>query len=428
LQLRQVLQRKLLKFGIQFLQIQSWIVRRYYLVLRNPAGTLTREEKSIVKALLAKGERNQDIQALVNLGRKATINSARITEVKQNQRVSLASDTTVEFYRLRKKSFDPQTGLNLYDDERLIRAREAMILAVQVFNSPSMRFKTEVFSVLANIAWTYLLHEYYERKGVAVMQDDGRSLLLGQMTARSDCPLSQGMKDNLASLKKIRDAVEHLLFRRADAKFLSIFQACCLNFDAKLCELFGDEKTLKGDLSFSLQFAKMDFDQLASLNEFDVPQTIEAIDRELEEELGEERLGDLEYRFRVVYTLENSTKSKSHIKFLHPKDVNAEEVRNVLVKHEVSDKLWPHKAGVTTSLIAEKSGRPFNPRNHTQAWRKFDVRPRQGVGQPQNTKRDFCVYHEAHRDYTYSDKWVDFICDFIANDDNYEELRRFKIT
>ena len=46
------------------------------------------------------------------------------------------------------------TGLNQYDDERLIRAREAMILAVQIFNSPALKFKTEVFTMLTNVAWT----------------------------------------------------------------------------------------------------------------------------------------------------------------------------------------------------------------------------------------------------------------------------------
>jgi len=29
-----------------------------------------------------------------------------------------------------------------------------MILVVQVFNSPALNFKTEVFAVLANVAWT----------------------------------------------------------------------------------------------------------------------------------------------------------------------------------------------------------------------------------------------------------------------------------
>lgn len=398
------------------------------MVVRNAAGALTAEEKRIVKALLILGERNQDIQALVNIGRAATINSARITEVKQNEDIVPAELSEVEFFKVRKRSFDPETRLSLYDDERLIRAREAMILAVQVFNSPSMRFKTEVFAVLANIAWTYLLHEYYERKDVKVIQADGRTLLLSQMVVRGDCPLSQGMKDNLNSIKKIRDAVEHVLFRRADAKFLSVFQACCLNFDAKLCELFGEEKTLKSDLSFSLQFAKLDFGQLAKLSQYDVPESIEAVDKELEEELGVGRLSDLEYRFRVVYTLENSTKSKAHIKFVHPNDVEAEEIKNVLIKHEVSDKLWPHKAGVATALIAARSGKEFSTHNHTQAWRKFDARPRGNVAEPQNTKREFCTYHQAHGDYTYSDKWIEFISDYISEDAKFAELRAYKIS
>lgn len=132
---------------------------------------------------------------MVNLGRKAAINSARVTEVKQDDAIVPASDADLDFFKEKKKCYDPQTGLNLYDDERLIRAREAMLLAVQVFNSPTLRFKAEVFAVQANIAWTYLLHEFYLREGAQIIQDDGRSLLLSQMIAREDCPLSQGIKD-----------------------------------------------------------------------------------------------------------------------------------------------------------------------------------------------------------------------------------------
>lgn len=82
---------------------------------------------------------------------------------KDAARVS-ATDDDVNLLKLKKVSFDPRTALNQYGDERLVRAREAMILAVQVFNSPAVKFKTEVFAVLSNIAWTYLLHEHYERQ------------------------------------------------------------------------------------------------------------------------------------------------------------------------------------------------------------------------------------------------------------------------
>ena len=53
-------------------------------------------------------------------GRKATVNSARITGVKQDEKIVPASDAEVEAFLRRKKAFDPTTGLNLIDDERLI--------------------------------------------------------------------------------------------------------------------------------------------------------------------------------------------------------------------------------------------------------------------------------------------------------------------
>jgi len=55
------------------------------MISRKKEGSLTNDEKQIVKALLAEGNRNQDIQALINIGRHATVNSARITEVKKNK-------------------------------------------------------------------------------------------------------------------------------------------------------------------------------------------------------------------------------------------------------------------------------------------------------------------------------------------------------
>ena len=50
------------------------ILPRVKMVVRKAAGTLTKQEKSIVKTLLQKGWRNQDIQALLNIHRKTGAN------------------------------------------------------------------------------------------------------------------------------------------------------------------------------------------------------------------------------------------------------------------------------------------------------------------------------------------------------------------
>lgn len=397
------------------------------MVIRKRAGALSREEKRIVKALLKKGWRNQDIQALVNVGRPATVNSARITEVKKNDRQRAAPDAEAAFFEIRKNSYDPKTGLNLFDDERLIRAREAMILAVQIFNSAALNFKTEVFVVLANIAWTYLLHDFYEKMGVKTTADDGRSLLLSQMIERHDCPISEGTRNNLRAIVIIRNDVEHKFLGKSDTKWLVLFQACCLNFDKYLCELFGEALTLTKDLSFALQFARLDIDQISQLHKYEIPEDIEAIDARLREDLTEEQMADLEFEFQVVYTLDSASKSRSHINFIRPDSAEGQVIRNVLVHKKPADYFYPYKPGQVCDLVTERSGQRFTPHNHTQAWLLLEVRPSSRNAQPENTNKDYCIYHPTHKDYTYSEKWIEWLVEKVRNPQEIAKIRTVKI-
>jgi hypothetical protein len=395
--------------------------------VRKREGRLTTEEEGIVKALLSHGWRNQDIQALVNVGRIATINSARITEVKQNSAISPAGDDAVEFYKLEKQSFDPRTGLSIFHDERLIRAREAMIVAVQIFNSPILKFKTEVFAVLAYIAWTYLMHEYYVRRRIKIVGDDGRTLLLSQILRREDCPLSAGIKRNLEAMATIRNEVEHNILGQGDLTFLPIFQACCLNFDKIISELFGAALSLQSELAFSLQFAKMSIEQLSGLQKYSIPDHIQALDARLQAGLSEEELADLEYQFKVVYTLDSASKSRAHIQFVHPESAEGKEISNILVKYKTADDLYPYKPNAVVKMVSERSRQRFTSHNHTQAWRVYSARPRQGTQRPEDTNKDYCIYHPAHGDYTYSEKWVEHLVAEIEHDDKCAAIKAYKI-
>jgi hypothetical protein len=394
---------------------------------RKRAGALSADEKKLVKALLAEGMRNQDIQALVNTGRDATVNSARITGVKKDDAIKPATNDEVAFYKKKKQSYDWQTGLNLYDNERLIRAREAMILAVQVFNNPACRFKTEIFSVVANIAWTYLLHTYYERQGVKIINRSGRSLLLSQMLKRADCPLSKGAKGNLTTMIGIRDAVEHLLLRRSDLKWAPLFQACCLNFETFIVKLCGEKLSLQRELSFALQFTKLDIDQINTFQNFDIPEKIEALDARLQKDLTEEELADHEYRFRVVYTLDSVAKGKAGIQFIKPDSEEAKDIRNVLLKYKIADEEYPYKPMRVAQLVSTATGKKFLVSNHTQAWILYKVRPHKGAKQPENTNKDYSIYHAAHGDYTYSEKWIAFLCEKIASEEEFNKIKAVKI-
>lgn len=376
--------------------------------MKKPTG-LTDEEKRVVKALLADGMRNQDIHALINYERPVTVNFGRIAGVKQSANIPPATPEEVAFFRRRKNSFDPITGLNLYSDERLIRAREAMILAVTIFNSGSYRFKTEVFAVLANIAWTYLLHEHYKRRNIEPVNADGTTFALSHMLSRPDCPVSKGIKNNLLALKTIRDEVEHKMLGRSDVKWLPLFQACCLNFDRTLVAWFGPRVSLLSDLSAALQFAKLDLEQAAQITAYDIPPNITALDAALRKDMKDDELNDLEYQFRVIYTFDSASKGKAHIQFLSPDSAEGKSVHNVLQKFKIADELYRYKPGDVVKLVRKASKKPFSMSDHTNAWQKHKVRPPSDAASPEKTNREYCIYHPAHRDYTYNDKWIELL-------------------
>ena len=93
---------------------------------------LTDEEKSLIKKLLQDGYLPQDIIHIVNQGRKQTTNLGRISEISKNDKIVPASDEETKKYLKIQSSYDPKTLLNPYKDCRLIRAREAMMAAVEV--------------------------------------------------------------------------------------------------------------------------------------------------------------------------------------------------------------------------------------------------------------------------------------------------------
>ena len=51
-------------------------------------------------------------------------------------------------------------------DELVKKSREAMLAAVQIYNNPTITFKSEAYITLCIISWTYLMHAYYRSKNI----------------------------------------------------------------------------------------------------------------------------------------------------------------------------------------------------------------------------------------------------------------------
>ncbi|QPC99051.1 DUF3644 domain-containing protein [Qipengyuania soli] len=387
-------------------------------------ASLTDHEKRIAKRLLEDGNTYQDVQQLINTGRMPTINPGRLAGWKDWE-IEATSEVDVKRYRYEKSLVDLKSGLSPIDDERLYRAREAMIAAVEIFNSPAMLFKVQIFPVLSQVAWTYLLHEYYDRRGVEIIDANGNSLLLGQMLNRDDCPLESEVKKNLIAVKTLRDNVEHKLLASIGRTYWPLFQANCLNFDQAIRKLFGDNTGLRDSLSISLQFSKMDIDQLKELQAYDLTPQIEAIDQAISDAAGLNGSEGTNYKFKVSYHFEKATKGESHIVFSE-NNPDGNSKKNVLTQKVVGDELWPFKPKDVVAKVRQRGAPTFNAHHHQLAWKKFGARPRGKAKNPADCKKDYCHYHAAHQDYTYSQKWVDLLIGIASDPTEFDALKKYK--
>jgi len=195
---------------------------------RRRGHTLENWEVAIVKAMISRGEpftNDQDILAYFTRPTRS-VNHRLIGEIRnetKHKAIKPASDEDLGAFLAIWPDFDPETGLSVRGDELLIKAREAMIAAVQAFNGAGLTFRAELFIVTAAIAWTYLLHAWFRREGVdyrypgqKTKEGADKYWELGHCLKQGKCPAKDGVARNLEFLLEIRHEIEHRSTSRID--------------------------------------------------------------------------------------------------------------------------------------------------------------------------------------------------------------------
>jgi hypothetical protein len=85
------------------------------------------------------------------------------------------------------------------------------------------------------------------------------------------------------------------------------------------------------------------------------------------------------------------------------------EKLNVLIKekHIPIANLDLHKPTQVVSKVQAKLPHRFSIASHTAAWKHFKVRPESGAPRQDVTDSRYCVYDVAHKDYLYTEAWID---------------------
>jgi hypothetical protein len=80
------------------------------------------------------------------------------------------------------------------------------------------------------------------------------------------------------------------------------------------------------------------------------------------------------------------------------------------------------KPGQVVAKVAEAIGKTFKHHHHVLYFRHFNARPPKGAPDPSACDRRYCIYDSAHRDYLYTQKWVNHLVKSLSNAATYDFL------
>lgn len=209
--------------------------------------------------------------------------------------------------------------------ELLAKAREAALCAIQIFNSPQIFFKSETYIVLMVIAWTYMLHAYYRSKRIEyryytqkgkrrsferTKHKSYRYWELGKCLRCSESPIDSDTTNNLLFLIGLRHEIEHQMTRSLDNYLSGRYQACALNFNHYIKDLFGDKYGIDNYLTYSIQFMNLSDEQIIGPKpEEEISERLRAYIAEFDNKLTPEQYNSERYAIRLIFQrkLVNST-------------------------------------------------------------------------------------------------------------------------
>ncbi len=272
--------------------------------------------------------------------------------------------------------------------------------AIRVYNDPTTRFKSETFIVLMVIAWTYLLHAYYRAKRIDYRYfDQGLKRKKFHRTKRGafkywelerclcdgKCPIDTDTANNLRFLIGLRHEVEHQMTRALDGFLSGRYQACAMNFNTYLKQLFGKKHGLDRHLSYSIQFLQLAAEQLQHpIPEPDVPERLKAYVREFDADLTHDEYNSERYSYRLLFKrklVNRPGQADRVVEFIDPGSDLAKGIdKEYWVKKEVERPKFRAKDVVSA---VRKAGFPtfrMFP-HHVDMWRSEDAKiPAKGYG------------------------------------------------
>lgn len=304
-------------------------------------------------------------------------------------------------------------------------AKQEALLACDLYNEPRQPRSFELFVVHMETAWLNLFHAVQAELGGEEEGWDLGSIVQAHLPSAQD-----PVRRNIEFFVELRRRIEHRLTPRQLRALETVVSGKALaylrDFDTVLVQEFGERQSLGAALRFPVFLNSLQRDAPEMLRDSyrRVPSAtrkfIEAFDASTAEDV---RL-DPAYDFKVYLVPKSAGGPAADLamEFVRLEDLSPDQraqvqagtvlIRDRHVEVANVDRLRPSEVVERVQDVWPK----FNLYYHTLAYRYFKVRPKGKSEHPDATDTRYCFFDVVHRDYTFTEAWVEKLKASLAAD------------
>jgi hypothetical protein len=332
-------------------------------------------------------------------------------------------------------------------DALIDKAREAALLAVQVYNNPLVSFRTPGFIVHMVIAYTSILHAVFERNGVEywykneagtpkTVDGDKYAWDINACIRYYYEGKSYPEEENIKFFVNIRNKIEHRFIPALDITFSGKCQALLMNFEALLINEFGKFFVLGQNLALALQFSVYSAEQQRVIGRIQAQEyeLIRKYSEDYDAKLPDKITQSMHYSFRAFLIPKignHASSSDVAIEFVKydpnsPDEMASYEKQVAFIRDkqvQVADQ-GKLRASDVVRRVRETTGLDFKISHHTNAWKLYKVRLSGYKAEGCNVQ--YCQYSVPFRDYIYTEAWIKFLIQKVSSPDEFNKIKNYR--
>lgn len=306
--------------------------------------------------------------------------------------------------------------MNSISNKLIEKSKEAFIMAIEIYNKPSIKYRVEGFSFFICNAWELMLKAHLINisgdRSIYYTDNPNRTITLELCIRNVFTNDKDPLRKNLEKIIELRNTGTHYIIEEYEMVYIPLFQACVFNFIEKMQAFHNVDMTEiipRNFLTLTVSIASLDTDEIRAKYPEEIANKLINLNESLSP-IIEENNGRFAIRVDHRYYI---TKDKNAATAVVRVDSSADNTVKIVKELKDPNDVFKYTckkccAEINKRLTKLGVGLSFNQSHFNLFCKYYNIK--------ENEKLCFVSKIFSQPQYSYSLQTIDFIVDEIKKD------------